>query len=153
MRRSWLLVTLFLCLAAPARADLPQVIAHGLAGPFDVTVLAETPIRPGSSGWIVWLDEGGQNAATSESARVEIEHGGMHSTGVAPGPIPVHVHTIGRSTATVHVRRHGRSGTLDFAIDVAPPAGLVDHWRSLSIVPIGLLVFGLHQWRARRKGR
>ncbi len=143
--------------AGAARADLPQVIARGSAGPFEVSVLAEAPIRPGMSSWIVWLP----NASTEGPARVEIEHAGMRASGTAPGRVSVHVHEARArtdteaemQTATLTIHRAGQTGTLTFAFAVAPRPGLVDQWRALSIVPIGLLVFALHQWRVSRMRR
>ena len=135
--------------ATTARADLPRVIAQGAAGPFEVSVLAEVPIRPGLSTWTVWVADAG----TGEPVQVEIAQNGMRASSAAPGPVPVHVHRVGRSTATLEVRSGGNSGSLRFEFDVAPRPGLADYWRALSIAPLGLLLLGLHQWRTARQRR
>jgi hypothetical protein len=66
---------------------------------------------------------------------------------------PVALDEAGRWSVVIHVSPGGGpSSQVEGSFDVAA-ARAVAYWRYLTIPPVFLLVFGLHQWLAHRQGR
>ena len=155
--------------AGAARADGGAVVASGRAGSLRASVLVSpTPLRAGPAEWSVLLQDadgapvldaevelelhrpggsGGHHARRVVSARREASANRLLYSAVVDLPEP------GTWRVALRVTR-GERGRLDFEVPVAPARGrALEHWRALSLPPIALGLFALHQWLSRRKRR
>ena len=158
--------------ASPARADGLAPVSRALAGPVDVTVLASpAPVQVGLTTWYVLLgetgDDGSARAQPSELVLAPDARAGEPQT--PPRVVPLTpVGGSGRlwsgSTELAHpghwrgrARLQSAAGaTLEMTFEIEAVPGkspLLEHWRALSIAPVGLAGFGLHQWLCGRRRR
>jgi len=154
--------------AGAARADVGGVVASGRAGPLRASVLVSpTPLRAGLAEWSVLLQDAG--GAPVLDAEVELElhrHGasGHHAPRVVAARREASANRLlysalvdlpepGTWRVALRVTR-GEHGQLGFGLPVGPATGrAVEHWRALSLPPIALGLFALHQWLSRGERR
>jgi hypothetical protein len=67
---------------------------------------------------------------------------------------PLELPAAGAWEIEVAVDRQGATGTLSFAVDVAPPLPpWRAYWPYLALPFAGIAVYALHQWLVLRRGR
>ena len=154
--------------AGAARADVGGVVASGRAGPLRASVLVSpTPLRAGLAEWSVLLQDAG--GAPVLDAEVELElhrHGasGHHAHRVVAARREASTNRLLYSALVdlpepgtwqvVLLVTRGEHGRLGFELPVGPATGrAVEHWRALSLPPIALGLFALHQWLSRGERR
>ena len=157
--------------AGGATADGGVVVASGPVAALRASVLVSpAPLRSGPAEWSVWLQDA--SGAPVLDAEVEFElqrHGvsGHHSRRVVAARREASANRLlysalvdlpepGSWRVTLRVTRgeHGELGQLGFELPVGPATGRAgEHWRALSLPPIALGLFALHQWLSRGERR
>ena len=147
---------------APARADGLSPLAEGSAGPYNVTVLGTpSPLTTGASRWDVIVRPAPPRDAVTLALQLTPEHSAPGRVEVALSPVPrapgrwsgdTPLHTEGPWRGEARVRSKSSTDVLHFTVDVARArSGLEQHGLAIALAPLGVLCFGLHQWRVNRR--
>ena len=154
--------------AGGATADGGVVVASGPVAALRASVLVSpAPLRSGPAEWSVLLQDA--SGAPVLDAEVEFElqlHGvsGHHSRRVVAARREASANRLLYSALVdlpepgtwqvVLLVTRGEHGRLGFELPVGPATGrAVEHWRALSLPPIALGLFALHQWLSRGERR
>jgi hypothetical protein len=149
---------------AAARADGLSPLAEGPAGPYSVAVLATpSPLTTGASRWDVIVRPAPPRDAVTLVLRLTPEHSppAPERVEVALSPVPrapgrwsgdTALQTEGPWRGEAWVRSKGSTDVLHFTVDVARArSSLEQHGLAIALAPLGVLCFGLHQWRVHRR--
>jgi hypothetical protein len=166
LRRTLLLVVALMAQVVTTHAHGGLVQLHQAVGPFVITVFtAPTPLRVGPvdisvlvqdredgqpllDGEVsVWLRRDGGRTVGGPATRAVAHHKLLYGT-------VVHLPEAGPWVLEVTVRQGQDSASVRGQVSAAAPRPFVlAYWRSLSLPPIIITLFAMHQWVKRRAVR
>lgn len=174
----WTLGALLGPLLESASADIGVPLLRASEGGFEVEILATpAPLRVGASEWTAWVRDRASGRVMRDVSleldlmRIEEDattppHRHHHEAGITAPMSPnaasdqrfrsarLELPRPGRWTGGLRVSRGDDSVTVPFEFEVQPARSVfLRHWIAFAIVPVGLLLFGLQQWRVHGRPR